>query len=294
MLARSIPSVNRISSINLNVRSTQKLSVQKNAAPISSVSSSRKNYSTFNIRPSVIRTERLIVKSDARSDDNRGSYYSTKNHNKQQSTDQFAFASAAGESWQMGFNFGSGGAILLVIAGLLFLVNKDDEKVEAAEQIAGVPGTDKERTFIAIKPDGVQRGLIGEIINRFEKKGYKLVAIKSIQPTEAFAKEHYADLSNKPFFPSLVKYFSSGPVVAMVWEGKNVIATGRKLIGATNPAAAEPGSIRGDLCIEMGRNIIHGSDSKEAAHDEINLWFKSNEIADYKRAIQPWISESKE
>jgi nucleoside-diphosphate kinase len=102
----------------------------------------------------------------------------------------------------------------------------------------GAPGTKFERTFIAIKPDGVHRALVGEVIKRFEAKGYKLVGMKLVHPTEAFAAKHYSDLSTKPFFGSLVKYFSSGPVIAMVWEGRNVIAGGRKLVGATNPDEA--------------------------------------------------------
>jgi nucleoside-diphosphate kinase len=102
-----------------------------------------------------------------------------------------------------------------------------------------------------VKPDGVQRGLVGEVISRFERKGYKLVALKLVHPTAAFAEEHYKDLSKKPFFPGLVKYFSSGPVAAMVWEGRGVIKGGRVLVGATNPAESAPGSIRGDFCIEV-------------------------------------------
>ena len=153
-------------------------------------------------------------------------------------------------------SFGIAGAAVLLGAAA-YILSDNDDKAEAAEaSFTGNPGTDTERTFIAIKPDGVQRGLIGEIIARFEKKGYKLVAVKVVQPSESFAKQHYADLAQKPFFPGLVKYFSSGPVFAMVWEGKNSIVNGRKIIGATNPANAEPGSIRGDLCIETGRNIV--------------------------------------
>jgi nucleoside-diphosphate kinase len=155
----------------------------------------------------------------------------------------------------------------------------------------GLPGTRFERTFIAIKPDGVQRGLIGEIVKRFEDKGYKLVAIKMIRPTKEFAEKHYQDLSKKPFFPSLVSYFSSGPVVAMVWEGRNVIANGRKIVGATNPADAEAGSVRGDLCIDIGRNIIHGSDGPESAKDEISLWFKEGEIANWESENAKWVYE---
>lgn len=111
----------------------------------------------------------------------------------------------------------------------------------------GVPGTKHERTFIAVKPDGVQRGLVGEIIARFEKKGYKLVAIKMVTPTKEQAAGHYSDLAKKPFFPSLVEFFSSGPIVAMVWEGHNAALGGRKLMGMTDPQASAPGSIRGDL-----------------------------------------------
>ncbi|EFA77761.1 nucleoside diphosphate kinase [Heterostelium album PN500] len=150
----------------------------------------------------------------------------------------------------------------------------------------GVPGTKNERTFIAIKPDGTARGLIGEIIHRFERKGYKLVAIKILHPTKEQAEAHYADLSSKPFFNGLVKFFSSGAIVAMVWEGKGVIKGGRSLVGATDPAQSLPGSIRGDLCVEVGRNIVHGSDGPESAQHEIKLWFKENEFAEWN-SIQP-------
>lgn len=131
----------------------------------------------------------------------------------------------------------------------------------------------RETTYIMIKPDGVQRGLVGKIIDRFEKKGFKLVGLKLTTPTKELLEQHYADLSSKPFFPGLIKYMMMGPVVAMVWEGDNVVATGRKMLGATKPADSAPGSIRGDLCIDVGRNIIHGSDSVEAAQKEIALWF---------------------
>ncbi|KAL8196696.1 hypothetical protein R6Q57_024589 [Mikania cordata] len=110
-----------------------------------------------------------------------------------------------------------------------------------------------EQTFIMIKPDGVQRGLVGEIIGRFEKKGFSLKGLKLLTVDQAFAEKHYADLSSKPFFNGLVEYIISGPVVAMVWEGKNVVTTGRKIIGATNPAESAPGTIRGDLAIDIGR-----------------------------------------
>jgi len=167
------------------------------------------------------------------------------------------------------------------------LVIADDKKVPHY----GVAGTNQERTFIAIKPDGVQREIIGEVISRFEKKGYKLVGLKMVSPTKEMAEKHYADLSTKPFFPGLTKYFSSGPIVAMVFEGKGVISGGRKLVGATDPAKSEPGSIRGDLCISVGRNIIHGSDGPESAKDEITLWFKENEINNYEKSNSKWIYE---
>lgn len=135
----------------------------------------------------------------------------------------------------------------------------------------------RERTFIMVKPDGVQRGLVGEIISRFERKGFKLVALKMSAPGKEHFEQHYADLSSKPFFPGLVSYAASGPVVAMVWEGSNAVATGRKMLGATRPDDSAPGTIRGDYAIDVGRNIIHGSDSVDSANKEIGLWFQENE-----------------
>merc|ERR1711916_98446 len=125
-----------------------------------------------------------------------------------------------------------------------------------------IGGAPRERTFIAIKPDGVQRGLVGEIIKRFEQKGYKLVALKMVTPTKEFAEKHYADLSSKPFFGGLVEYFSSGPVVAMCWEGEDAILGGRRLLGATHPKDSAPGTIRGDFAVDIGRNICHGSTAR--------------------------------
>eukprot|EP00178_Gracilaria_changii_P012250 TRINITY_DN3462_c0_g2_i1.p1 TRINITY_DN3462_c0_g2~~TRINITY_DN3462_c0_g2_i1.p1 ORF type:complete len:162 (+),score=25.03 TRINITY_DN3462_c0_g2_i1:39-488(+) len=135
-----------------------------------------------------------------------------------------------------------------------------------------------EQTYIMIKPDGVQRGLVGEIIARFEKKGYTLVALKMTTPTLERAQQHYDDLKSKPFFGGLTAFLSSGPVVCMVWEGKNAVKTGRQMLGTTNPADSAPGSIRGDFSIDIGRNIIHGSDSVESAKKEIALWFSPAEI----------------
>lgn len=123
----------------------------------------------------------------------------------------------------------------------------------------------KERTFIMVKPDGVQRGLVGTIIGRFEQKGFQLVGIKQLTASQDLLKKHYGDLSSKPFFNGLVSYMSTGPVVAMVWQGLNVVKTGRVMLGETNPADSKPGTIRGDFCVQIGRNIVHGSDSVESA-----------------------------
>ena len=149
-----------------------------------------------------------------------------------------------------------------------------------------------ERTFIAIKPDGVQRGLISEIIGRFERKGFKLVGLKQLIPSKELAQKHYGVHRDRPFFGDLVEFISSGPVIAMVWEGEGVILNARKLIGATKPLEAEPGTIRGDLAIDIGRNIIHGSDGSETAAFEINLWFEDSEINEWKTSDYKWRVES--
>ena len=149
-----------------------------------------------------------------------------------------------------------------------------------------------ERTFIAIKPDGVQRGLISEIIGRFERKGFKLVGLKQLIPSKELAQKHYGVHKDRPFFGDLVEFISSGPVIAMVWEGEGVILNARKLIGATKPLEAEPGTIRGDLAIDIGRNIIHGSDGSETAAFEINLWFEDSEINEWKTSDSKWRVES--
>merc|ERR1712032_1316228 len=145
-----------------------------------------------------------------------------------------------------------------------------------------------ERTFIMIKPDGVQRGLVGEIIARFEKRGFKLVALKMVTASKEHLEEHYGDLKEKAFFPGLVKYMASGPVVAMVWEGKDVVKTGRVMLGATNPLSSAPGTIRGDYAIDVGRSICHGSDSVESAQKEIALWFKEG-LNQYNQTVSSWI-----
>ena len=148
-----------------------------------------------------------------------------------------------------------------------------------------------ERSFIAIKPDGVQRGLVGEIIRRFEQKGFTLVGLKLLNVSKELAESHYGVHKDKPFFAGLVEFITSGPVVAMVWEGDGVIASARKLIGATNPLNAEPGTIRGDFGANIGRNIIHGSDAPETAAQEIALWFKPEELASWTPTLMPWIHE---
>jgi nucleoside-diphosphate kinase len=147
-----------------------------------------------------------------------------------------------------------------------------------------------EQTYIMIKPDGVQRGLVGEIIKRFEQRGFTLKGLKMLTVEKAHAEKHYADLSSKPFFAALVDYICSGPVVAMVWEGKGAVATGRAMIGATNPLASAPGTIRGDFAIEVGRNIIHGSDTVENGQKEIALWFPEG-VNEWVPCAKPWLYE---
>ena len=148
-----------------------------------------------------------------------------------------------------------------------------------------------ERTFLAVKPDGVQRAIVGEIIRRFETKGFTLVGLKLMQVSRELAEQHYDVHREKPFFAGLVDFITSGPVVAMVWEGDGVVASARKLIGATNPLTAEPGTIRGDYGVSIGRNLIHGSDAVETAQREIALWFRDEELASWKPTITPWLYE---
>ncbi|GAB1314226.1 nucleoside diphosphate kinase Ndk1 [Madurella fahalii] len=148
-----------------------------------------------------------------------------------------------------------------------------------------------EQTFIAIKPDGVQRGLVGNIISRFEARGFKLVALKLVSPGQAHLEKHYEDLKDKPFFAGLVSYMNSGPITAMVWEGIDAVKTGRAMLGATNPLASAPGTIRGDFSLAVGRNVCHGSDSVENAKKEIALWFKPEELISWKSAQYDWVYE---
>ncbi len=148
-----------------------------------------------------------------------------------------------------------------------------------------------ERTFLAIKPDGVQRKLVSEIIRRFETKGFTLVGLKLMNVSRELAETHYGVHRERPFFAGLVDFITSGPVVAMVWEGEGVIASARKIIGATNPLNSEPGTIRGDFGVNVGRNLIHGSDAPETAQQEIGLWFKDEELVNWQPALLSWIHE---
>lgn len=148
-----------------------------------------------------------------------------------------------------------------------------------------------ERTLIIVKPDAVQRGLTGEIITRFERRGLKVVAMKMLQVSRDLAEQHYAVHKGKPFYEGLVNYIVSSPVVVFVLEGKNAVAAARQTIGATNPLNAEAGTIRGDFGLEIGRNLVHGSDSPENAVAEIELWFRPEEIVSHQRATDVWIYE---
>lgn len=150
-----------------------------------------------------------------------------------------------------------------------------------------------ERTFIALKPDAVQRGLIGEIISRFEKKGFKLVGLKLAHITRATAEEHYGEHKERPFFKGLVDFITSGPIVAMAWEGDNVVETARKMMGATNPKESTPGTIRGDFSIDLGRNVIHGSDSVTSAERELKIFFSNDELLNsWNRSTEGWVYEN--
>ena len=147
-----------------------------------------------------------------------------------------------------------------------------------------------ERTFIILKPDAVQRGLIGEIVSRFERRGLKVVAMKMIHVSQELASEHYAVHKERPFYGSLISYITSSPVVAMVVEGANAIAVVRNTVGATNPADAAPGTVRADFGLEIGRNLVHASDGPDTAKSETALWF-GEDLIDWDRNTDPWIFE---
>jgi nucleoside-diphosphate kinase len=146
-----------------------------------------------------------------------------------------------------------------------------------------------ERTLVLIKPDGVQRGLIGEILARLERRGLRLVGAKFMQVTLDLAKTHYAIHEGKPFYDGLIAYITSAPVMAMVWEGPNAVAAVRQTMGATRPTEAAPGSVRHDFGLEVGRNLTHASDSVENGLTEVALWFSDQELVTWSRALDPWV-----
>ncbi|CAB1419945.1 unnamed protein product [Pleuronectes platessa] len=149
----------------------------------------------------------------------------------------------------------------------------------------------REQTLIAVKPDGVHRRLVGQIMQRFEQRGFKLVGLKMLQVSEDLLAQHYCHLRTKPFYPSLQDYMTSGPVVAMVWEGHNVIQTSRIMVGHTNPAEAQAGTVRGDFSIHVSRNVVHASDSREGAEREIQLWFQGKELLNWESCDQTFTCE---
>ena len=148
-----------------------------------------------------------------------------------------------------------------------------------------------ERSLVLVKPDGVQRGLIGEVIARLERRGLRLVAAKFMEVGQELAETHYAIHKGKPFYDGLIAYITSAPVMAMVWEGPNAIAAIRQTMGATRPTEAAPGSLRHDFALEVGRNLTHASDTVENGEKEVALWFKSEELVDWTRAVDTWIFE---
>lgn len=149
-----------------------------------------------------------------------------------------------------------------------------------------------ERTLVLVKPDGVQRGLVGEVISRLERRGLKLAALKLMLVDDALARRHYAEHLERPFFPGLAAFITSSPLVAMVWEADNAVSIVRQTMGETNPVNSPAGTIRGDLGIDIGRNLVHGSDGPESAEREISLFFAPGEILSYDRSLDPWITES--
>ena len=148
-----------------------------------------------------------------------------------------------------------------------------------------------ERTFAMVKPDGVQRSLVGECIRRYEARGLKVVGLKLMQVPRSMAEQHYAEHKGKPFYPGLVDYITSGPVVALCLEGKNAVAVVRAVNGATKPWDAAPGTIRGDLALDIGRNVVHGSDSVESAKRELEIYFGKDDLVDWTPADAKWVTE---
>ncbi|MFU8772195.1 MAG: nucleoside-diphosphate kinase [Anaerolineales bacterium] len=148
-----------------------------------------------------------------------------------------------------------------------------------------------EQTLVLIKPDGVQRGLIGEVISRLERRGLRIVAAKFLAVDQKLAETHYAIHKGKPFYEGLIRYITSAPVMAMVWEGPNAVQAVRQTMGSTRPTEAQTGSIRHDFALEVGRNLTHASDSVENGVEEVNLWFNTEELVNWERSIDPWVFE---
>ncbi len=148
-----------------------------------------------------------------------------------------------------------------------------------------------QRTLVLVKPDGVQRGLIGRIVARLEQRGLKLVAMKMMRISRELAGRHYAEHRGKPFYDGLIAFITSGPVVAMIWEGREAVTVVRSVMGSTDPLKAAPGTIRGDLALDLGMNLIHGSDSVDRAESEMALFFSADELHEYERTADRWIRE---
>ncbi|MEX2161994.1 MAG: nucleoside-diphosphate kinase [Anaerolineales bacterium] len=148
-----------------------------------------------------------------------------------------------------------------------------------------------ERSLVLVKPDGVQRGLIGEVVSRLERRGLRLVGAKFMQVSQKLAEEHYAEHKGKPFYPGLIAYITSSPVMAMAWEGPNAVAAIRQTMGSTKPTEAAPGSLRHDFALQVGRNLTHASDKPETGEREVALWFKSDELVTWSREVDRWVFE---
>ena len=149
-----------------------------------------------------------------------------------------------------------------------------------------------ERTLLLIKPDGVQRGLIGTIIRRVEQRGQRMIGMKLIQVSRALAETHYSIHVGKPFYDNLIDYITSAPVVAIAWQGNKAVGVVRQVLGATDPTAADPGTVRGDYAVDIGLNLTHGSDSVENGKSEVNLWFTTDELVDWERVGEEWVFET--
>lgn len=151
-----------------------------------------------------------------------------------------------------------------------------------------------ERSLVLVKPDGVQRGLVGEVVSRLERRGLRLVGAKFLEVSKDLAKKHYAEHEGKPFYDGLIKYITSSPVMAMAWEGPNAVAAIRQTMGATRPTEAAPGSLRHDFALEVGRNLTHASDQPETGQREVKLWFDSDELVEWERAVDEWVFEDRD